>query len=88
MDIALQHINDDILERMQRHVTKQETYHLIKQFREEVPDIHLRTTFMVGYPGETEDDFEELKEFVLTIGNFYPIEIINADDFDLFAKII
>ncbi|KAA6336523.1 Ribosomal protein S12 methylthiotransferase RimO [termite gut metagenome] len=183
MDIALQHINDDILERMQRHVTKQETYHLIKQFRKEVPGIHLRTTFMVGYPGETEDDFEELKEFVrcmrfdrmgaftyseeegtyaannhtnsisqetkqkrldelmkiqqnislelnaakvgkqmkaiidriegdyyigrtefdspevdpevlikrsehLIIGNFYPIEIIDADDFDLFAKII
>ncbi|KAA6316987.1 Ribosomal protein S12 methylthiotransferase RimO, partial [termite gut metagenome] len=183
MDIALQHINDDILERMQRHVTKKETYHLIEQFRKEVPGIHLRTTFMVGYPGETEEAFEELKEFVrrmrfdrmgafayseeegtyaadnhknsvsqetkrkrldelmkiqqsisfelnaakvgkqmkaiidriegdyyigrtefdspevdpevlikrsdnLTIGNFYPIEIINADDFDLFAKII
>ncbi|KAA6307296.1 Ribosomal protein S12 methylthiotransferase RimO, partial [termite gut metagenome] len=183
MDIALQHINDNILERMQRHVTKKETCHLIEQFRKEVPGIHLRTTFMVGYPGETEDDFEELKEFVrcmrfdrmgaftyseeegtyaannhtnsvsqeikqkrldelmkiqqnislelnaakvgkqmkviidriegdyyigrtefdspevdpevlikcserLTIGNFYPIEIIDADDFDLFAKII
>ncbi|KAA6324131.1 Ribosomal protein S12 methylthiotransferase RimO, partial [termite gut metagenome] len=64
MDIALQHINDNILEQMQRHVTKKETYHLIEQFRKEVPGIHLRTTFMVGYPGETEDDFEELKEFV------------------------
>ncbi|MDR2859232.1 MAG: 30S ribosomal protein S12 methylthiotransferase RimO [Mediterranea sp.] len=183
MDIALQHINDSILERMQRHVTKAETYRLIEQFRADVPGIHLRTTFMVGYPGETETDFEELKEFVrqmrfdrmgafayseeegtyaannhkdsvpnkvkqerldelmrvqqnisselnaakvgkqmkviidrtegdyyigrtefdspevdtevliehpdkLIIGNFYPVEIIDADDFDLFAKII
>lgn len=64
MDIALQHISDGILQRMRRHVTKAETYRLIKQFREEVPGIHLRTTLMVGYPGETEADFEELKDFV------------------------
>ena len=49
---------------MHRHVTKEETYTLIEQFRKEVPGIHLRTTLMVGYPGETEIDFEELKEFV------------------------
>ncbi|KAA6321304.1 Ribosomal protein S12 methylthiotransferase RimO, partial [termite gut metagenome] len=62
-----QHINDRILKRMRRHVTKEETYHLIEQFRKEVPGIHLRTTFMVGYPGETEKCFEELKEFVRQI---------------------
>ena len=64
MDIALQHISDNMLQRMHRHVTKEETYTLIEQFRKEVPGIHLRTTLMVGYPGETETDFEELKEFV------------------------
>ena len=64
MDIALQHISDNVLARMHRNVTKAETYHLIEQFRKEVPGIHLRTTLMVGYPGETEADFEELKEFV------------------------
>ena len=64
MDIALQHISDNMLTRMRRHVTKSETYELIEKFRREVPGIHLRTTLMVGFPGETEEDFEELKEFV------------------------
>ncbi|MCS2673722.1 30S ribosomal protein S12 methylthiotransferase RimO [Bacteroides fragilis] len=64
MDIALQHISDNMLQCMRRHVTKKETYRLIEQFRKEVPGIHLRTTLMVGHPGETEEDFEELKEFV------------------------
>ncbi|MBP3680102.1 MAG: 30S ribosomal protein S12 methylthiotransferase RimO, partial [Bacteroidaceae bacterium] len=64
MDIALQHISDNILTRMRRHVTKEETYELIENFRKEVPGIHLRTTLMVGFPGETEEDFQELKEFV------------------------
>lgn len=64
MDIALQHISDNMLTRMRRHVTKEETYKLIEEFRNEVPGVHLRTTLMVGYPGETEDDFEQLKEFV------------------------
>lgn len=64
MDIALQHISDRMLDRMHRHVSKEETYHLIEQFRKEVPGIHLRTTFMVGFPGETDEDFEELKAFV------------------------
>lgn len=64
LDIALQHISDSILERMHRHVTKAETYALIDTIRREVPGIHLRTTLMVGYPGETEADFEELKDFV------------------------
>ena len=64
MDIALQHISDNILQKMRRHVTKAETYQLIEKFRKEVPGIHLRTTLMVGHPGETEQDFEELMEFV------------------------
>ena len=64
MDIALQHISDPVLEKMRRHVTKEETYALIEQFRREVPGIHLRTTLMVGHPGETEQAFEELKDFV------------------------
>lgn len=67
MDIALQHISDNVLAKMHRHVTKDETYHLISKFREEVPGIHLRTTLMVGFPGETEADFEELKDFVQKI---------------------
>lgn len=67
MDIALQHISDNMLTQMHRHVSKEETYQLIEQFRKEVPGIHLRTTLMVGHPGETEKDFEELKEFVRKI---------------------
>ena len=64
MDIALQHVSDNMLTKMRRHVTKAETYALIEKFRNEVPGIHLRTTLMVGFPGETEEDFQELKEFV------------------------
>lgn len=64
MDIALQHISDNMLTRMRRHVTKQQTYDLVERFRREVPGIHLRTTLMVGHPGETEEDFKELLEFV------------------------
>jgi ribosomal protein S12 methylthiotransferase len=64
LDIALQHISDNMLQRMQRHVTKAETYELIERLRKEVPGIHIRTTLMVGFPGETEEDFEELKAFV------------------------
>ena len=64
MDIALQHVSDNMLTKMRRHVTKSETYALIEKFRKEVPGIHLRTTLMVGFPGETDEDFQELKEFV------------------------
>lgn len=64
MDIALQHISNNVLSDMRRHVSKEETYQLMEQFRKEIPGIHLRTTLMVGFPGETEADFEELKEFV------------------------
>ncbi|MBQ7422215.1 MAG: 30S ribosomal protein S12 methylthiotransferase RimO [Prevotella sp.] len=63
LDIALQHISDHMLERMQRHFTKQETYELIERLRREVPGIHIRTTLMVGFPGETEEDFRELIDF-------------------------
>lgn len=64
LDIALQHSSDPMLTRMKRHISKRETYDLIETFRKEVPNIHLRTTLMVGFPGETAEDFEELKEFV------------------------
>ncbi len=64
LDIALQHVSDHMLSRMQRHVSKQETYELIERMRKEVPGIHIRTTLMVGFPGETDEDFEELKAFV------------------------
>lgn len=67
MDIALQHISDNMLHMMKRHVSKAETYELINQFRKEVPGIHLRTTLMVGHPGETEKDFEELKGFIRSV---------------------
>ena len=63
LDIALQHISDHMLSRMQRHFTKQETYELIERMRREVPGIHLRTTLMVGFPGETDEDFQELLAF-------------------------
>lgn len=64
LDIALQHISDPMLRQMRRKVTKQETLDLITRIRSEVSGIHLRTTLMVGHPGETEQDFEELKSFV------------------------
>ena len=63
LDIALQHISDHMLSAMKRHVTKQETIELVKRLRKEVPGIHLRTTLMVGFPGETEEDFDELLAF-------------------------
>lgn len=67
MDIALQHISDSMLKKMRRNITKEETYELIRRMREEVPGLHLRTTLMVGHPGETEQDFEELVDFVKTV---------------------
>ena len=63
LDIALQHISDPMLSRMRRHVTKDETYELVERMRREVPGIHLRTTLMVGFPGETDEDFRQLLEF-------------------------
>uniref|UniRef100_UPI0040282BBA 30S ribosomal protein S12 methylthiotransferase RimO n=1 Tax=Prevotella sp. TaxID=59823 RepID=UPI0040282BBA len=64
LDIALQHISDHMLERMHRHVTKEDTINLLRTIREQVPGIHIRTTLMVGFPGETEEDFNELLDFV------------------------
>jgi ribosomal protein S12 methylthiotransferase len=66
LDIALQHISNNMLNRMHRHVSKQETIELLKTIRERVPGIHIRTTLMVGFPGETQEDFHELLEFVRT----------------------
>ena len=63
LDIALQHISDPMLSRMRRSVTKAETIAMIERIRREVPGICLRTTLMVGFPGETEEDFRELVEF-------------------------
>ncbi|MBI9068842.1 MAG: 30S ribosomal protein S12 methylthiotransferase RimO [Salinivirgaceae bacterium] len=67
MDIAFQHISDNMLTKMRRNVNKADTYKLIEEFRKQVPDITLRTTLLVGHPGETEQDFEELKLFVKDI---------------------
>ena len=64
LDIALQHISDKVLANMRRHIGKAETLELIARIRREVPGIHLRTTLMVGFPGEGEAEFEELKQFV------------------------
>ena len=64
LDIALQHVSTKILKKMQRNVTKEETYALVERLRSEVPGICLRTTMMVGFPGENDKEFEELIEFV------------------------
>lgn len=64
LDIALQHCSDKMLKLMRRNTTKAETISLIERVRREVPGVHLRTTMLVGHPGETEEDFKELKEFV------------------------
>ena len=64
LDIALQHVSDNMLTRMRRNITKDDTLALIRKMREEVPGICLRTTLMVGFPGETDDDFRQLCEFV------------------------
>ena len=64
LDIALQHISDRMLKIMRRNITKQQTIDLINKIREEVPGIHLRTTMMVGHPGELQEDFDELMDFV------------------------
>ena len=64
LDIPLQHISDSILKSMRRGTTKEKTTKLLKEFRKEVPDMTIRTTLIVGYPGETEEDYQELKEWV------------------------
>lgn len=64
LDLAFQHISDPMLKKMRRGITKEETYRLIEEIRSRVPGICLRTTLMVGHPGETDEDFDELCEFV------------------------
>ncbi len=66
LDIALQHSSDTVLRNMRRHITKTETEHLLSEIRTRVPGIHIRTTLMVGFPGEGESEFEELKQYVKT----------------------
>ena len=66
LDIALQHISDKVLTNMRRHITRKETLDLLARLRREVPGIHIRTTLMVGFPGEGEQEFEELMDFVKT----------------------
>lgn len=66
IDIALQHISNNQLRLMRRHITKDESIKLLNEIRKRVPDICIRTTLMVGFPGETEQDFEELMDFVKT----------------------
>ena len=64
LDIALQHISDPVLKKMRRHITKEETLNLLKEIREKVPGIKIRTTLMTGFPGEGDLEFEELMKFV------------------------
>jgi ribosomal protein S12 methylthiotransferase len=64
LDLPLQHANDNILKRMQRQITQAETRELIQQIRAKVPDIAIRTTMLVGFPGETEEDFQDMCDFV------------------------
>lgn len=64
LDIALQHVSDNVLSNMRRHITGQQTRELLQRIRESVPGIHLRTTLMVGFPGEGDSEFNELLEFV------------------------
>ena len=64
LDIALQHISDKVLLNMRRHITADETRALLAEMRRRVPGLHIRTTLMTGFPGETEEDFEELLRFV------------------------
>lgn len=67
LDIALQHISDGVLKNMRRHIDKKGTLQLIEKIRKEVPEIKLRTTLMVGFPGEGDQEFEELLDFVRTV---------------------
>ena len=64
IDVALQHISDNVLNAMRRHINKEETLQFIRRLRKEVPGIHIRTTLMVGFPGEGEEEFNELLQFV------------------------
>ncbi len=87
LDIALQHISDNMLKLMRRNINKEQTIELIKRIREEVSGIHLRTTLMVGHPGETEQDFEELKEFVREMRFERLGAFIYSDEEDTYSNI-
>ncbi|MDB4583137.1 30S ribosomal protein S12 methylthiotransferase RimO [Draconibacterium sp.] len=65
LDMPLQHIANPVLKRMMRHVTREETEALIAKIKDEVPNVVIRTTMLVGFPGETKNDFEELKQFIM-----------------------
>ncbi len=67
LDIAFQHISDKVLTNMRRHISKKETYELIRKMRERVPGLKIRTTLMVGFPGEGEEEFQELLDFISTV---------------------
>lgn len=64
LDVALQHVSDKVLANMRRHITGAETRAFLERLRREVPDIHIRTTLMVGFPGEGDKEFDELLDFV------------------------
>ncbi len=64
LDIALQHISNNMLRKMRRNISKEKTLELLSRIREEVPGIHLRTTMLLGHPGETQEDVDELKDFI------------------------
>src|SRR5207244_623038 len=64
LDMPLQHINDAMLKRMQRRVNRRQTVELVEKLRERIPNVVLRTTFIVGFPGETDEQFQELYNFV------------------------
>jgi ribosomal protein S12 methylthiotransferase len=66
IDIPIQHISDKILKSMRRGITKRKTIELLEKIRETVPEVAIRTSLIVGYPGETEKEFEELLDFVYT----------------------
>lgn len=87
LDIALQHISDNMLTRMHRHITKDETIALIKKMREEVPGICIRTTLMVGFPGETEEDFQELMDFTRDVKFDRMGSFAYSEEDDTFAAI-
>lgn len=64
LDMPLQHINDQVLKRMQRRVNRAQTIELVEKLRKQIPNLVLRTTFVVGFPGETDEQFQELKQFI------------------------
>ena len=85
LDIALQHISNKVLTNMRRHITKEQTLELIERLRREVPGIHIRTTLMVGFPGEGEAEFKELKEFIRTARFDRMGAFAYCEEYDTFA---